>query len=96
MVVDVIKSFDTVDRSTLDSAYGRLGRSPSFMLITPSVALSVPTPSLELPGSLLSMSGLSVRMSLLVSVFFLVPLSRSGRLRSLGTSLGMVRFGKSS
>ena len=30
MVADVIKSFDTVDRSILDSALGRLGLPPWF------------------------------------------------------------------
>ena len=32
MVADVINSFDTVDRSILDSALGRLGLSDGFLL----------------------------------------------------------------
>ena len=31
MVADVIKSFDTVDRSVLDCALGRLGLHPSLV-----------------------------------------------------------------
>ena len=51
----------------------------SFMLIILSVVQSVLVPFLILLGSQLNMSGLLVKMYHLVSVFFSVPLNRSGR-----------------
>ena len=88
MVADVIKSFDTVDRSILDCSLGRQGlpdwfRRAYFLFIVRcvsgssctriilSVVLRAPGPFLVRLHSLRSMSGRSVRMSLLVSVFFL-------------------------
>ena len=53
------------------------------MLVISSEVFSVPMPSLVLPDSLLGMSALLVRMCLLVSVFFSVPLNRSGGLMKL-------------
>ena len=132
MVADVIKSFDSVDRSTLDCALGRLGLldwfrrvyfsyhsqvrlrfklaaglggifqgcplsmvfivalyipwcrrlmlSLSFTLIILSAVRSVTVPSLMLLGLLLGMYVRLVKVCVLVSAFFLVPLSLLERL----------------